>query len=227
MSETGACIMTIIDAELGSCEQCGRSFEPRSGSGGSVQKFCCTDCRLWFHKERLRRQRTGLYAGKLPEPATQEPATVFEHAERLIAKLTPDERRRLIAGLLADVPPNEVEKAPELPLAQTAPAVPKNEHHGFAEFYRVYPLHVARGAAERAYRRIIKKGEATEAELVAGAMRYAAAQDGNDPNYIKHPSTWLNGKCWLDEPAPAAARPRSYLDSIRAGLAVHLDEEGA
>ena len=58
-------------------------------------------------------------------------------------------------------------------------------------------------------------------------MRYAAAQDGKDPTYIKHPTTWLNGKCWLDEPAPAAARPRSYLDSIRAGLAVHPDEEGA
>ena len=133
----------------------------------------------------------------------------------------------MIAGPLADAPPNKVEKAPELPLELTAPAAPKNEHHGFAEFYRVFPRHVARGAAERAYRRIIKNGEATEAELLAGAMRYAAVQDGKDPNYVKHPATWLNGKCWRDEPMPAAARPRSYLDSIRAGLAAHLDEEGA
>jgi hypothetical protein len=123
--------------------------------------------------------------------------------------------------------PSVRRKAPELRLEPAAPTVPKDDRHGFAEFYQVYPRHVARGAAERAYRRIVKNGEATEADLLAGAMRYAAAQDGKDPTYTKHPATWLNGKCWLDEPAPASARPRSYLDSIRAGLAVHLDEEGA
>jgi hypothetical protein len=210
-------MMTIIDRDLYSCEKCGKPFEPRSGSGGSAQRFCCTGCRLNFHRERLRAQRTSRYAGQ----------SLYEQAERLIPKLTPDERRRLIAALLADVPPIAIEKPPELSLEPTAPAVPKDEHQGFAEFYRVYPLHVARGAAERAYRRIIKNGEATEADLLAGAMRYAASQDGKDPTYIKHPTTWLNGKCWLDEPAPAAARPRSYLHSIRARLAVHLDKEGA
>jgi hypothetical protein len=133
----------------------------------------------------------------------------------------------LIAALQAEAPANKFEKAPKLPLEPAEQTAPNDERQGFAEFYRVYPRHVARGAAERAYRRIIKNGEATEAELLAGAMRYAAAQDGTDPKYIKHPSTWLNGKCWLDEPAPAANRQRSYLDSIRAGLAVHLDEEGA
>jgi hypothetical protein len=214
--------MTIIAPDLRSCEKCGRSFEPRSGSGGSIQRFCGPRCRLSFHKERLRSQRTGLYAGGSSEPATPEPATLFEQAERLPL----DQRRHLIERLLAKTPPDQRETKPALPLA-LAPAAPKKEPSGFAEFYRVYPLHVARGAAERAYRRIIKNGEATEAEPLAGAMRYAAAQDGKDPTYIKHPKTWLNGKCWLDEPPPAAARPRSYLDSIRAGLAVHLDEEVA
>jgi hypothetical protein len=148
------------------------------------------------------------------------PATLFEQAERLPL----DQRRDLIERLLAKMPPDKPESEPTF-LLEIVPVAPKT--CGFVEFYRVYPLHVARGAAERAYRRIIAKGEATEAELLAGAMRYAAAQDGKDPTYIKHPATWLNGKCWLDEPAPAAPRPRSYLDSIRAGLAVHLDKEGA
>jgi hypothetical protein len=167
-----------------------------------------------------------LYAGQSPQPATEQPATLLEQAERLIASLPLDQRRRLIERLLANMPPDTPETEPALPL-ELAAASPKNEPDGFVEFYRVFPRHIARGAAERAYRRIIKSGEATEAELLAGAMRYAAAQDGKDPTYIKHPATWLNGKCWLDEPAPAAARPRSYLDSIRAGLALHPDEEGA
>jgi hypothetical protein len=210
--------MNVMHPNLRSCEKCGEPFEPRSRSGGSAQRFCCADCRLSFHRERLRAQRTSRYAGQ----------SLYERAERLIPKLTPDERRRLIAALLADVPPTAIEKPPEFSLEPTPPAVRKDdEHQGFGEFYRAYPLHVARAAAERAYRRIIKKGEATESELLAGAMRYAATQDDKDPTYIKHPKTWLNGKCWLDEPASAAARPRSYLDSIRAGLAVHLDEEGA
>jgi hypothetical protein len=214
--------MTIIDAELRSCDECGTPFTPRHGTGGTKQRFCSTDCRMSFYKEAQRTRRRAAYVGSTTPPATREPATLFEQAERLPL----DQRRHLIERLLAKMPTDKPETEPGLPLA-LAPAAPKKEPSGFAEFYRVYPLHVARGAAERAYRRIIKNGEATEADLLAGAMRYAAAQDGKDPTYVKHPTTWLNGKCWLDEPAPAGARPRSYLDSIRAGLAVHLDEEGA
>jgi hypothetical protein len=144
-----------------------------------------------------------------------------------MARLTPEERRGFFASSPDDAPITAIEHAPELPLEAVPLPVPKDEFQSFAEFYRVYPRHVARGAAERAYRRIIKSGEATEADLLFGAMRYAAARDGKDSTYTKHPTTWLNAKCWLDEPAPAAARPLSYIESIRAGLAVHLDEEGA
>jgi hypothetical protein len=209
--------MTSMNTKPFFCKQCGNPFEPRSGTGGSAQRFCSTSHRLSFHKERLREQRTSRNAGR----------SAYEQAERLVPRLTPAERRRLIAALQAVAPTNKFETAPELLLEPVAPTAPQYEGRGFAEFYRVYPRHVAPGAAERAYRRIITNGEATEADLLAGAMRYAAAQDGKDPTYTKHPKTWLNGKCWLDEPAPVAARPRSYLDSIRDGLAVHLDEEGA
>lgn len=95
--------MIVTDDERHSCEKCGKSFEPRSGSGGSVQRFCCTRCRLSFHKERLRRQRIGSYAGQFPEPATSDPATLFEQAERLPL----DQRGHLIERLLAKMPPDE------------------------------------------------------------------------------------------------------------------------
>ena len=97
---------TIIDpGPPRSCEQCGNEFVPRSGSGGSVHRFCCTDCRLSFHKERQRSQRIGLYARQSPQPATQQPATLLEQAERLIASLPLDQRRRLIERLVANMPP--------------------------------------------------------------------------------------------------------------------------
>jgi hypothetical protein len=63
-------MMTVLAPDLRSCEKCGKPFEPRSGSGGSSQRFCCSDCRLGFHKERLRCQRKGLYAGRSPQAAT-------------------------------------------------------------------------------------------------------------------------------------------------------------
>jgi hypothetical protein len=94
---------TIIDPEPRSCEKCGKPFEPRSGSGGSAQRFCSKDCRRSFHKERLRSQRTGSYAGKSPQSATQQPTTLLDQAERLIASLPLDQRRRLIERLVANV----------------------------------------------------------------------------------------------------------------------------
>ncbi len=57
-------MMTIIEPDLRSCQKCGKTFEPRSGSGGSFQRFCCTDCRLDFHKERLRSQRRACTLGR-------------------------------------------------------------------------------------------------------------------------------------------------------------------
>jgi helix-turn-helix protein len=71
----------------------------------------------------------------------------------------------------------------------------------FEEWWKQYPRRVSKGAALKIYRRIITKGEATPAELLAGAMRYAAERSGQDPKYTKHPATWLHGQCWQDEPA--------------------------
>ena len=65
--------MTITDPDLRSCEKCGESFEPRSGSGGSVQRFCCKGCRLSFHKQRLRSERRGAHAGSIAPSGTRQP----------------------------------------------------------------------------------------------------------------------------------------------------------
>ena len=64
------------------CSQCGQLFAPRRHSGGSVQRFCTTDCRLTFHRERQRAQRTALYAGPTALSATKRPAPNEEASER-------------------------------------------------------------------------------------------------------------------------------------------------
>jgi uncharacterized protein YdaU (DUF1376 family) len=69
---------------------------------------------------------------------------------------------------------------------------------GFEEFWGAYPLKKSRGQAERAYQSARKATDA--ATLLAGAKRYAA-DPSRKPEFTKHAATWLNGKCWLDEPA--------------------------
>jgi hypothetical protein len=65
----------------------------------------------------------------------------------------------------------------------------------FLAFWGVYPRKVGKGAARKAYRNALRR--ASPEEILAGVRRYAASSP--DPEYTKHPSTWLNADCWLDE----------------------------
>lgn len=93
------------------------------------------------------------------------------------------------------------------PRARARGAAADGEHSAFAEWYAAYPVHKARGAAVKAFTKAAKK---TDPEtLIAAAKRYR-----DDPQvqrgYAKHPATWLNQECWLDEPAPAPTAPALY-----------------
>jgi predicted nucleic acid-binding Zn ribbon protein len=56
------------------CHRCGAPFSPRRSSGGSQQRFCSSDCRMTFHKERQRTQRRASYAGPTTLPAVGQPS---------------------------------------------------------------------------------------------------------------------------------------------------------
>lgn len=80
-----------------------------------------------------------------------------------------------------------------------------------------------KGHAKRAYRRAIGSG-ADHGQLcraVTAYMRWTEAR-GDEPDKIKHPATWLNAECWLDElPNPHrrtmdhAPRRESQLDRFK------------
>lgn len=78
----------------------------------------------------------------------------------------------------------------ELPVTPIVPT--------FDDFYSIYPLKKSKDAARRAWDKAIK-GESPEV-IIAGAMRFASDPNLPEKKYIKHPSTWLNGGCWADEP---------------------------
>jgi hypothetical protein len=96
----------------------------------------------------------------------------------------------------------------------------------FEKFWRVFPRKVAKLKAEKVYASIIKSKRTSVDELLASAVRYAAERATEDPQFTKHPTTWLNGGCWADEPKPTNrfATP-SRADSAIAGIARFLNQE--
>lgn len=70
----------------------------------------------------------------------------------------------------------------------------------FEIWYAAYPVHKARGDAERAWDEVMATGADPDV-LTAAATTYC-----RDPyvlrGYGKNPATWLRAKCWLDEPTP-------------------------
>jgi hypothetical protein len=73
----------------------------------------------------------------------------------------------------------------------------------FAAFYDAYPRHVGKAAAEKAFAKAVRGGAGRPAVppsvILAGAKRYADERANQDPQYTKHPATWLNAGCWADE----------------------------
>jgi hypothetical protein len=119
-----------------------------------------------------------------------------------------DSRRGGVVVPLFDEEPKEPSLRSQTPASAGARA--SGEHPAFAEWYAAYPVHKARGAAVKAFTKAAKKTDAQT--LIAAAKRYR-----DDPQvirgYAKHPATWLNQECWLDEPAPAAQPPTTFTPS--------------
>lgn len=71
---------------------------------------------------------------------------------------------------------------------------------GFTRFWETYPRKVGKGHAKKAWAKALKDGADPE-EIIAGAERFRLDPTrSRDPQYIAHPSTWLNGERWKDQP---------------------------
>lgn len=65
----------------------------------------------------------------------------------------------------------------------------------FDDFWAVYPRRVAKLDAQKAFAKALKIAPAED--IIAGARRYAAG--AREPQFTKHPATWLRSGCWMDE----------------------------
>jgi len=129
-----------------------------------------------------------------------------------------------------------LEDAPVPASPKKRKAKPRQEMPGFAEFYTEYPLKKAPADAAKAY--AAARSRATAEAILAGARRYAASRVGEDPQFTKHPATWLNKDCWLDQELtpgqggqngsrnPKSSGNGTSHERHRAGWAKIIDDEG-
>jgi len=94
----------------------------------------------------------------------------------------------------------------------------------FEQFWREYPRKVGKLGAKHALEHVRKRHKLPWASLMAAVRAYAATAD---PEFTKHPQTWLKQGCWDDEPGirqqdhqnrTAARANGTHADPILAGL---------
>lgn len=115
--------------------------------------------------------------------------------------------------------------------AKAEPIAAEREH--FDAFWSVYPRREGKQPALLAFVAAIRSGVAPN-RIVAGAQRYAAVRQGQDPKMTKMAQGWLNERRWEDEiaePPPSGYRDQrggwSALDQAVEGLEWDRPEDAA
>ncbi|MFG1266899.1 helix-turn-helix domain-containing protein [Xanthobacter sp. DSM 14520] len=156
-----------------------------------------------------------------PDPAHEEgtrgnagatPRNNAGRGTRENAALTKEENKRKEQG--GDIPPTpriEVFGPEEEPARTPVPEPVRSSRpqinveafdRDFQEWWAQYPKQEGQDGARREYRAARLRG-ATQADLLGGAKRYAAACQGKEPRFITMPVYWLRDGRWRDIPEPA------------------------
>jgi hypothetical protein len=77
-------------------------------------------------------------------------------------------------------------------------ATPRAVPPRFDEFWNNYPRRVGKIHAEKAYAKALAAGVDPQV-ILDGVTLYALTCNTREPQFVKHPATWLNGGCWDDD----------------------------
>lgn len=69
----------------------------------------------------------------------------------------------------------------------------------FETFWKAYPKKKAKGTAERAFEKAIKKTDLQTILTAIDVQKKSAQWKEKDGQFIPYPATWLNAECWNDE----------------------------
>ena len=90
---------------------------------------------------------------------------------------------------------------------------------GFDRFWAMYPRKVSKGSAKKTWLKLVKGYEKEDFDqFTTKIIRAVDSQvrrkkrDGDESlTYWKHPATWLNGECWLDDVGDISEKPKQHL----------------
>ncbi len=88
----------------------------------------------------------------------------------------------------------------------------------FESFWKLYPRHVARLAAMKAWRKLPPADRAAALAAIDAHVRYWR-QAERDAERIPHAATWLNGRRWEDELSGFGADADARLARLAEALA--------
>lgn len=123
---------------------------------------------------------------------------------------TPKTKPNINVNVNANVNEN-VNNTPQTPQgADTSkPTLSQTQLKRFERWYSKYPRHIARGAAEKAWKKLNPDEEFTEKMIRAVEDQQGGVWRDTEPQYIPHPATWLNQKRWEDDASPPHSRGRT------------------
>lgn len=146
----------------------------------------------------------GVDAPESPQVTPQTPADIAGGADIAPPQILRDSPANIAPGTVIEPSVEEVEVTTSPPTRRRAPKQPTaTVADRFDDFWKVYPKRQGKGAAEKAWTKAVTT-LGTDAQLIIdAALEYAMRRKGQDPQWTKQPATWLNARCWEDEPDPA------------------------
>lgn len=163
-----------------------------------LREFCKTDGNWWW-QERLCKEHDWVKK---------------KSAQRSVAAKSRWEKEKVPSKSNAGPHSSRNAPTPTPKPKDLSTTVDKYPDADFDAFWAIYPLRVGKGQARKAWATALKK--TTPAEIMTGLSRYKRP---DDPKFIPHPASWLNGERWNDEPEPLSKRDAimATLDRISGG----------
>jgi len=112
-------------------------------------------------------------------------------------------------GVCRETAPNKQE---DKPVIETNKAISKDSN--FEIFWKAYPRKTNKGFAKKVFDKLKPSDELLQKMLHAIEVQKRSVWQDKDPQYIPHPSTWLNGERWEDEVHPAKQAHNPFAGAI-------------
>ena len=142
-----------------------------------------------------------------------EKSGIVRRAKQNEASGSRSSKQNEASGSTSDEPETETETETETEVKTIARRAVERDP-SFDAFWSAYPRKAGKRTAQTAYSKALKR--ATAEQILDGLMQLIPSW--TDPQYIPHPTTWLNRDGWLDDPAP-----QSGATAPLHGLAAQVD----